>query len=63
MKLNRDMVIMVGGLRLVLVLRLVMAGITDIQISDRTPEEEDGVVVKNKAESLFRENYPRLRQL
>ena len=30
---------------------------------DHTVEEEDGVVVKNKAKALFRENYPRLQEL
>ena len=30
---------------------------------DHGPEEEDGVVVKDKAEALFGKNYPRLQEL
>jgi len=30
---------------------------------DHTPEEEYGIVVKNRAEALFRDNYPRLQEL
>jgi len=30
---------------------------------DHSPEEEDGVVVKDKAEALFGKNYPRLQEL
>ena len=32
-------------------------------LDHNSPEEEDGVVDKNRAEGLFRENYPRLREV
>ena len=35
----------------------------DISDSDHFPEEEDGVLVKNKAATLFGDNYPRLQDL
>ena len=40
-----------------------MLGVADISYLDHSPEEEDGVVVKNKAEGLFGKNYPRLQEL
>ena len=40
-----------------------MLGVADISYLDHSPEEEDGVVVKNKAEGLFGKNYPRLQKL
>ena len=38
-------------------------GIAHISDLDHTPEEEYGVVTKNRAEALFRDNYPRLQEL
>ena len=37
--------------------------VADLSDLDHSPEEEDGVVVKNKAEALFGKNYPRLQEL
>ena len=38
-------------------------GEADLSDLDHIPEEEDGVVVKNKAAALFGKNYPRLQEL
>ena len=40
-----------------------MPDLADISGLDHTPEEEYGVVTKNKAEALFGENYSRLQEL
>ena len=40
-----------------------MPRVADTSDLDHSPEEEYGVVETNKAEALFRENYPRLQEL
>jgi hypothetical protein len=58
--LNKDMVIMVRWFSF-LGFTLGVADISDLL--DHTPEEEYGVVAKNRAEALFRDKYPRLQEL
>ena len=38
-------------------------GVADISDLEHSPEEEDGVVVTNRAEAMFGKNYPKLQEL